>query len=248
MKRVERRADRLGGGDGRARRRLQRDAGARARARNLRDLGVNVDLAPVLDVARPGGAIAETERGFGSTAARVAATAIPFATGLQDGGVAATAQALPGPRRGARKHRLRGRSGSASRRRELRAVDEAPYRAFVAAGRRLVMLSTAIYPAFSPRPGRLHPPHRDRRAARPPRLRRRLDHRRARNGRGRAFGGARRSPSPPPAPAPTCSSSPPRPPSGHGGRWSRGSRPRARPRRVRGRGPAGARPARELGC
>ena len=36
--------------------------------------------------------------------------------------------------------------------RELRAVDEAPYRRFIAAGGELVMLSTAIYPAFSPKP------------------------------------------------------------------------------------------------
>ncbi len=34
----------------------------------------------------------------------------------------------------------------------LRRVDEAPYRRFVAAGGDLVMLSTAIYPAFSPSP------------------------------------------------------------------------------------------------
>jgi beta-N-acetylhexosaminidase len=35
---------------------------------------------------------------------------------------------------------------------ELRRVDEAPYRRFVESGGELVMLSTAIYPAFSPRP------------------------------------------------------------------------------------------------
>jgi beta-glucosidase-like glycosyl hydrolase len=52
----------------------------------LRRLGVNVDLAPVLDVARPGGTIAETDRGFGSTTAEVAATVVPFAAALQGGG------------------------------------------------------------------------------------------------------------------------------------------------------------------
>jgi beta-N-acetylhexosaminidase len=35
---------------------------------------------------------------------------------------------------------------------ELRRIDEAPYRDFVAAGGEMVMLSMAIYPAFSPRP------------------------------------------------------------------------------------------------
>ncbi|HET7443111.1 MAG TPA: glycoside hydrolase family 3 N-terminal domain-containing protein [Solirubrobacterales bacterium] len=123
----------------------------RLTARSLRQLGVNVDLAPVLDVARPGGTIAATERGFGANAAKVTATAIPFAAALQAGGVAATGKHFPG-------------LGSASEntdeavqriglsKAKLRAVDEAPYRAFVAAGGDLVMLGTAIYPAFSPLP------------------------------------------------------------------------------------------------
>lgn len=123
----------------------------RRTAANLHNLGVNVDLAPVLDVARPGGTIAATERGFGSTASRVAATAVPFAEGLQSGGVAATGKHFPGF--GA----ARLNTDDAVQRiglpkRTLRAVDEAPYRRFAAAGGELVMLSTAIYPAFSPKP------------------------------------------------------------------------------------------------
>jgi beta-N-acetylhexosaminidase len=129
---------------------FSREQGRRTAA-NLRDLGVNVDLAPVLDVARPGGTIAATERGFGSTAQQVATSAIPFAMGLQRGGVAATAKHFPG-------------LGAASEntdfavqridlpKQALREVDEGPYRAFVAAGGDLVMLSTAIYPALSPAP------------------------------------------------------------------------------------------------
>lgn len=123
----------------------------RRTAANLRDVGVNVDLAPVLDVARPGGVIAETERSFGATADRVAATAIPFARALQAGGVAATGKHFPGF--GAARENT---DFSVERiplsKHELRAVDEKPYRAFVAAGARLVMLSTAIYPAFSQDP------------------------------------------------------------------------------------------------
>jgi beta-N-acetylhexosaminidase len=123
----------------------------RRTAANLRDLGINVDLAPVLDVERPGGVIAETERSFGSSAGRVSATAIPFAKGLQAGGVAATGKHFPG-------------FGAATEntdfsveeidlpKGELRAVDEKPYAAFEEAGGKLVMLSTAIYPAFSDRP------------------------------------------------------------------------------------------------
>ena len=135
-------------------------AQGRARPPTCASFGVNVDLAPVLDVARPGGTIAETERGFGSTAPQVAATAVPFAAGLQSGRRRRHRQALPGPRRGAKTPTSRC-SGSTSRSRTLRDVDEAPYRAFVAAGGDMVMLSTAIYPAFSavppPFPGRSRP-------------------------------------------------------------------------------------------
>lgn len=128
-------------------------SGAQGRdtAANLRALGINVDLAPVLDVARPGGTIAATERGFGSSAAEVAATAVPFAEGLQASGVAATAKHFPGL--GA----ARLNTDDAVQRiglpaSTLRQVDEAPYRRFAAAGGELMMLSTAVYPAFSDRP------------------------------------------------------------------------------------------------
>lgn len=123
----------------------------RATAANLRDLGIDVDLAPVLDVTRPGGTIAETERGFGSTASRVSATALPFAAGLQSGDVAATAKHFPGLGAAPENTDFAAQRIELSRR-TLRAVDEAPYRRFVDNGGAMVMLSTAIYPAFSPNP------------------------------------------------------------------------------------------------
>jgi beta-N-acetylhexosaminidase len=126
-------------------------AQGRATAANLSEVGVNVDLAPVLDVARPGGTIANTERGFGSTAAAVEATAVPFAAGLQDRGVAATAKHFPGLGAAAENTDFAVQRIDLPKR-TLRAVDERPYRRFAAAGGRLVMLSTAIYPAFSPKP------------------------------------------------------------------------------------------------
>lgn len=123
----------------------------RLAAANLRDVGVNVDLAPVLDVGRPGGVIDATERSFGATAARVAATAVPFAKALQAGGIAAAGKHFPGF--GAARENT---DFSVERidlsKRELRSVDERPYRAFAAAGGKLVMLSTAVYPAFSEDP------------------------------------------------------------------------------------------------
>jgi len=122
-----------------------------AAAANLRGVGIDVDLAPVLDVARPGGVIAETERGFGATAARVSETAVAFAEGLRAGGVLATAKHFPGL--GA----ARGNTDFAAQRVDLpkatlRSVDERPYRRFFAVGGEMTMLSTAVYPAFSSRP------------------------------------------------------------------------------------------------
>jgi beta-N-acetylhexosaminidase len=122
-----------------------------ATARNLGGVGVNVDLAPVLDVGRPGGVIAETERSFGASAGRVAATAVPFAAGLQAGGVAATGKHFPGLGSATENTDFAVQRIGLSKA-KLRAVDEAPYRAYIAAGGRLVMLSTAIYPAFGPAP------------------------------------------------------------------------------------------------
>jgi beta-N-acetylhexosaminidase len=122
-----------------------------ATAANLHEVGVNVDLAPVLDVARPDGVIAATERGFGSTAARVSATAVPFARGLQNGGVAATGKHFPGFGAAPENTDFAVQRISLSKQ-TLRSVDEAPYRPFIAAGGKLVMLSTAIYPAFSELP------------------------------------------------------------------------------------------------
>lgn len=129
---------------------FSRDQGRRTAA-NLRELGVNVDLAPVLDVARPGGTIAATERGFGSTPQAVTAAAIPFTRGLQGGGVAATAKHFPGLGAAPENTDFAVQRIGLSKR-VLREVDEAPYGAFVAAGGDLVMLSTATYPAFSPDP------------------------------------------------------------------------------------------------
>lgn len=113
----------------------------------LRRVGINVDLAPVLDVARPGGFIADQDRAFGSKAGRVASAGVAFARGLQSGGVAATAKHFPGLGSTAdntdlRPAKIRLPAGT------LRRIDEAPYRAFSAAGGKLVMVSSARYPSL----------------------------------------------------------------------------------------------------
>jgi beta-N-acetylhexosaminidase len=125
----------------------------KATAATLRRLGVNVDLAPVLDLALPGGVIAATERSFGQAPAGVISTAVPFAEGLQSGGVAATGKHFPGFGSATENTDFAGQrltlSAAALRR------SEAPFAAFVRAGGRLVMLSTAVYPSLSPLPAAL---------------------------------------------------------------------------------------------
>ncbi len=123
----------------------------RLTAGNLRDVGVNVNLAPVLDVARPGSAIAETEREWGGTPARVIAGAIPFAEAMQDGGVAAVAKHFPGLGT-VRGDTDTGRQHIPLSKESLRRIDEAPFRGFAEAGGELIMLSAAVYPSFSPKP------------------------------------------------------------------------------------------------
>jgi beta-N-acetylhexosaminidase len=123
----------------------------RLTAANLKSLGVNVDLAPVLDVGRPGGVIADTDRAFADTGPGVVDTAVPFAEGLEAGGVAATAKHFPGLGAATENTDFEAQTIALSKG-ELWDTDIDPYRAYIATGGRLVMLSTAIYPALSPRP------------------------------------------------------------------------------------------------
>jgi beta-N-acetylhexosaminidase len=111
-----------------------------ATGKALRRVGVNVDLAPVVDVARPGSFLGT--RTFGDNAVQVAQSACAFAGGLRAASVVPTLKHFPGlglasanPDFGPVKvpepaERLR--------------LDYAPYRA--CAGRGLVMVSSASYP------------------------------------------------------------------------------------------------------
>jgi beta-N-acetylhexosaminidase len=121
-----------------------------ATGESLREVGINVDLAPVLDVARPGGFIAEQDRGFGAKPGRVARVGVAFASGLESAGVAATAKHFPGLGSTAANTDLRPARIRLPAR-KLRRVDEAPYESYVAAGGRLVMVSSARYPSLGGR-------------------------------------------------------------------------------------------------
>jgi beta-N-acetylhexosaminidase len=123
----------------------------RATGQSLDSMGVNVDLAPVLDIGRPGRAIEQEGRTFAATPGGVSQIGVGFARGLAAGGVLATAKHFPGL--GA----ARINTDNAVQRirlpaAKLRAVDEQPFRAFSGAGGAMVMLDTAIYPALSAKP------------------------------------------------------------------------------------------------
>jgi beta-N-acetylhexosaminidase len=126
----------------------------RAAGESLRSMGVNVDLAPVLDLGRPGRAIHNEGRTFARKPGAVARLGVGFARGLAAGGVAATAKHFPGlgaarinTDNAVQKIRLPAA--------KLRANDERPYASFAQSGGAMVMLSTAIYPALSKKPAAL---------------------------------------------------------------------------------------------
>jgi beta-N-acetylhexosaminidase len=126
----------------------------KATGASLKAMGVNVDLAPVFDLGRPGRAIEGEGRTFARTPAGVSELGGAFARGLAAGGVAATAKHFPGL--GA----ARINTDNAVQKihlpaAKLRSADELPYSSFIQAGGAMVMLSTAIYPAFSGKPAAL---------------------------------------------------------------------------------------------
>ncbi len=126
-------------------------AGAGAAA-TLLSAGLNVNLAPVLDVYRTAGDfIDQYGRSYSRDPGQVARLGADFIRAQQAWGVAAAAKHFPG-------------LGAAARDQDtdvepvtlnvpaatLRTVDERPYRAAIAAGVGLVMVSWAVYPALDP--------------------------------------------------------------------------------------------------
>jgi beta-N-acetylhexosaminidase len=134
-------------------------AGAGAAA-NLRGSGLNVNLAPVLDVYRTAGNfIDQYGRSYSRHPGQVARLGADFIRAQQRGGVAAAAKHFPGLGAAARSQDTDLRPvGLPVPAATLRRVDERPYRAAIAARVRLVMVSWAVYPALDPgRPAGLSP-------------------------------------------------------------------------------------------
>jgi beta-N-acetylhexosaminidase len=130
----------------------QATAAGTGAAGTLSAVGMNVNLAPVLDVYYAAGNFTDQyQRSFSSDANTVAVLGADFITAQQAAGVAATAKHFPG-------------LGSASVGQNtdtgpvtvtvglsgLRGRDEVPYSAGIAAGVRLLMVSWAVYPALDP--------------------------------------------------------------------------------------------------
>jgi beta-N-acetylhexosaminidase len=129
-----------------------KDAG-RGAGRNLASIGLNVNLAPVLDVYRtPGNFDDQFGRSYSPSAHQVSRLGASFIAAQQATGVAATAKHFPGLG-----------AADATQNTDERPVtldvplsvlhdtDEYPYKAAIRAGVKLVMVSWAVYPALDPR-------------------------------------------------------------------------------------------------
>jgi beta-N-acetylhexosaminidase len=142
------------------------NAAAQARAagtgagQNLRSVGMNLNLSPVLDVYRQAGNfIDEFQRSYSSNPRTVATLGAAFISAQQRTSVAATAKHFPGLGSASRSQNTDlGRVTLNSSLATLRNVDELPYKSAIAAGVKLIMTSWAIYPALDPhRPAGLSP-------------------------------------------------------------------------------------------
>ena len=128
-------------------------------AANLRGVGMNVNLAPVLDVYRRAGNFDDQfGRSYSMNPAVVSDLGANMIKAQQAGGVAATAKHFPGLG-----------AATASQNTDIRpvtlnlplatirSIDEAPFQAAITAGVKLIMVSWAAYPAIGARPAGLSP-------------------------------------------------------------------------------------------
>jgi len=127
------------------------DAGTGA-GQNLAGVGMNLNLAPVLDVYRQAGNFDdEFGRSYSMDPDVCAECGAAFVTAQQALDIAATAKHFPGL--GAATVDQNTDLGPVTLDvplADLRSIDEVPFRAAIAAGVRLVMCSWAVYPALDP--------------------------------------------------------------------------------------------------
>jgi beta-N-acetylhexosaminidase len=120
----------------------------------LARIGIDIDLAPVLDLGTPGSFVAS--RTFGDDPKQVAALGVAFADGLDDSQVAATAKHFPGLGPASANTDL-GPSAIDASKSELES-DLQPFEAAIDASVPLIMVSNATYSAYDPdRPASISP-------------------------------------------------------------------------------------------
>ncbi len=119
---------------------------------NLRGVGMTVNLAPVLDVYRqPGDFDDQFGRSYSTNPEVVGQLGADFITAQQRTRVAATAKHFPGLGLAAKGQNTDKRPVTLNVSvTAIRNTDEVPYKAAIAAGVHLVMLSWAVYPALAP--------------------------------------------------------------------------------------------------
>ncbi|HYK69465.1 MAG TPA: glycoside hydrolase family 3 N-terminal domain-containing protein [Streptosporangiaceae bacterium] len=122
-------------------------------ASGLHAVGINVDLAPVLDVFRQRGDFDDQfQRSYSMNPNVAAAAGAAFVRAQQAGSVAATVKHFPGlGAAGAAQNTDNGPVTITLPAATLRSVDEAPYRPAIRSGVQLAMASWAKYPALDPR-------------------------------------------------------------------------------------------------
>ncbi|WP_228389440.1 glycoside hydrolase family 3 N-terminal domain-containing protein [Cumulibacter manganitolerans] len=123
-------------------------------AQQLKQAGIDINLAPVADVVpadigKKNGPIGRYDRQYGDTPQAVTAPMIAFLQGMQDGGIAATVKHFPGI------GRITGNTDQTAS-----GIDDdvasaadpalAPFQSAIQAGVPIVMVSTARYPQLDP--------------------------------------------------------------------------------------------------
>ena len=123
-----------------------------AAGQNMSSVGMNLNLAPVLDVYRtPGNFLDAAQRSFSQNPLTVSQLGSAFIVAQQNTGVAATGKHFPGlgsaPNGANTDEKPVTLDVSLN---NLRTIDELPYVAAVQNGVKLVMMSWAVYPALDP--------------------------------------------------------------------------------------------------
>jgi beta-N-acetylhexosaminidase len=118
--------------------------------RLLASVGMNVNLAPVLDVYRSAGDFDDQfQRSYSNDPAKVARLGSAFVRAQQRTGVAATVKHFPGLGAASATQNTDERPVTLNvPLSKLRSIDERPFSSAIAAGTKLVMTSWAVYPAL----------------------------------------------------------------------------------------------------